>query len=391
VIHAPAWGGLHGICERVGPLCAEYGWPWTIAIPPSIDGTRERFERAGLRVFELPLRRIQKTVNPAVHLDYILQAPLDIVRLKRLIGQLEADLVQICGLIHYQAAFSAALTKRPLVWQLHSDFPPPWMRTLFSPLVRQLADVVMTAGTRLVETHPGLERLGDRLVPFFSPIDTTKFRPDPERRRQVRARLGLGQEALVIGTVGNRGRQKNHQMAVRAAAALLDRHPQTEFLIIGQPVDSQQAWYQTAVIEELARLPAAKRARIRLIVPDLDILDYMSAFDIFILTSIAEGSPLVIAEAMAMALPVVSTEVGSIRDSVIDGETGFLVEPEGIVALVDRLERLIGSPELREQLGRAGRKRAKDYLDVHLCAEAHVSAYERATAHRQGNGSKSLA
>jgi glycosyltransferase involved in cell wall biosynthesis len=79
--------------------------------------------------------------------------------------------------------------------------------------------------------------------------------------------------------------------------------------------------------------------------------------DVYWLPSFAEGQPVSIIEAMAHRLPVVSTKVGAVPDTVIDGETGILVEPGDVAALVTAIERVVDSPDLRERLGRAGERR----------------------------------
>lgn len=87
-------------------------------------------------------------------------------------------------------------------------------------------------------------------------------------------------------------------------------------------------------------------------------------YDIFIQHSLRkEGSPVVIAEAMACGLPVVATSVGGVVDQVIDGKTGFLVAEHDVDGMAAAMRRLAGDPELRQRLGQAGRKRAVESYD----------------------------
>lgn len=380
VIHAPSWGGLHGICEVVGPVCGALGWTWAVVVPPATDETASRLRRAGLEVIEMKLRRIRRTADPRVQAGYLLQAPFDVVRLMRLIRARRVAVVQVFGLIHWQAALAARLTGTPLVWQLHSDLPPPALRRLFSPIVRRTADIVMTAGTRLARTHPGIEALGDRLMPFFAPVDTARFRPDPTRRAATRAALGLAPGDIVIGTVGNRALAKNHPLLLQAAPAVLAANPEAVILIVGKEVDSQRDWYAQHALAAHARLDPKVAARVRFLIPDRPIQDYMNAFDIFALPSVAEGSPLVIVEAMASGLPVVATAVGSVEDTVEDGVNGWLVPSGDAAALAARLSALAGDADLRQRLGTAGQALAIARYDTRRCAETHIRAYEKATA-----------
>ena len=382
VIHAPAWGGPHTICEQLGPVCRELGWNWIMTIPPGSDGSADRLRRAGLEVIEVPLRRMRRTRDPRVHADYLVNVPRDVIRLARLIERYDCAVVQIFGLLHYQAAFAAKLRRRALIWQLHSDLAPAFMRRSFSPLVRTLADVVMTSGTGLIQAHPGIERLGDRLIPFLPPVDLNRFRPDDRLRSDVRRRLGMPEDAILIGTVGNQGMQKNHGMLVRVASRLSAASSRAHIIIVGRRLTSQVTWYADNVLAEMAALPPDVRHRVRVVEPEWPIADYMGAFDIFVLSSIAEGVPLVVAEAMATGLPVVATDVGSLRDSVFDGETGYLVATNDDAAMADRLLGLMHSPARRRAMSIAALQRAQEIFDIRHCAAAHADACLTALAWR---------
>lgn len=97
--------------------------------------------------------------------------------------------------------------------------------------------------------------------------------------------------------------------------------------------------------------------------------------DIFVLPSRAENQPVSILEAMARAVPVVSTRVGAIPEQVIDGETGLLVRAGDASGLADALERLILSPDLRRQMGEAGLERFERVFSLRACAESFAALY----------------
>jgi len=88
-----------------------------------------------------------------------------------------------------------------------------------------------------------------------------------------------------------------------------------------------------------------------------------------------EGFGVVCAEAMAHARPVVASDVGGLRDLVVDGETGLLVPPHDVVALRAALERLLGDPALRCRLGEAGRERVRTYCAWDRVTDATLGAY----------------
>jgi glycosyltransferase involved in cell wall biosynthesis len=84
---------------------------------------------------------------------------------------------------------------------------------------------------------------------------------------------------------------------------------------------------------------------------------FFSAFDVFVLPSANEGTPVTAIEALASGCPVVATRVGGIPDVVRDGEDGFLVDPGAVDDLAERLARLAADPALRARMGAAGRAR----------------------------------
>ncbi|WP_047150873.1 glycosyltransferase family 4 protein [Aneurinibacillus tyrosinisolvens] len=88
-----------------------------------------------------------------------------------------------------------------------------------------------------------------------------------------------------------------------------------------------------------------------------DIPEILSACDVFVLTSHYEGFPISILEAMRAGLPVIASDVGGVKEAVVDGVTGYIVPREDVQAVRDRLETLAKNPKLRKQMGQAGRGR----------------------------------
>jgi glycosyltransferase involved in cell wall biosynthesis len=88
-----------------------------------------------------------------------------------------------------------------------------------------------------------------------------------------------------------------------------------------------------------------------------DVAPWYAICDAVVLTSVSEGTPVTIIEALAAGRPVVATRVGGVPDVVDEGETGFLVRPHDTHALAERLEILARDPERRAAMGAAGRER----------------------------------
>jgi glycosyltransferase involved in cell wall biosynthesis len=110
----------------------------------------------------------------------------------------------------------------------------------------------------------------------------------------------------------------------------------------------------------------------------------ISALDVFVLPTRADNLPIAVLEAMASAVPVVTTRVGGLPELVADGETGVLVEPDDPAALADALTALLLDPARRAALGRAGAQRARERFDSERIAAQMVALYRELCAAEGG-------
>lgn len=179
-------------------------------------------------------------------------------------------------------------------------------------------------------------------------VDCNRFQPDASAAAEVRSELRLSQETPLVGIVAALRSEKNHGMLVRAAARLRERSPQTHWLVIGEGPER-------AAIESLAR-ELQISDRIHLLGTRHDTPRLLAALDLFALCSLNEASPVSILEALACGVPVVATNVGSIGESIIEGQTGHLVPSQDVAAFTDAIESLLSNCPLRAEYGAAGRE-----------------------------------
>jgi glycosyltransferase involved in cell wall biosynthesis len=141
------------------------------------------------------------------------------------------------------------------------------------------------------------------------------------------------------------------------AVALLKDLPALKFLIAGDPFVGQEEVYKE-VVDRIEK--DELRERVVLSPFRSEPASLYASLDIYVLPSILpESFGLVVLEAMAARKPVVATELGGSREMVVDGETGYLVPADDAAVLADRLRRLAASPEVRREMGAAGRRRAE--------------------------------
>ena len=188
-------------------------------------------------------------------------------------------------------------------------------------------------------------------------------------RPALREEFGLDQRP-VVGVVGRLSSEKGHRFLLHAAQQLAADFPDIAFLFVG-------AGTEQAALESLARrLNLTERiflAGFRDHMPDV-----YASMDILALPSLKEGSPLVLLEAMAAALPVVATKVGDVGKIVVSGDSGLLVEPGNPQALRDALARLLADPGFRRRLAAGGQRCVAEHFSAASMAQKYVHMYEDA-------------
>ncbi|MCI0641951.1 MAG: glycosyltransferase [Gemmataceae bacterium] len=188
----------------------------------------------------------------------------------------------------------------------------------------------------------------ERCVLIENAIDTAEF----ARRRtvaQAKAGNGISPERFVIGAVGRLSAEKGFDYLIRAANQLLREGLDLEVHIIGEGEEKTR-------LQELSQ-SLGLADRIRLLGYRADVRELYEAMDVFALSSLREGLPNVLLEAMALEVPVVATRVNGVPRLVSHEETGLLVEPGSVNGLADGLRRLLLDDSLRRTLKQNARTR----------------------------------
>jgi glycosyltransferase involved in cell wall biosynthesis len=181
-------------------------------------------------------------------------------------------------------------------------------------------------------------------------------------RARVRAEWGVRDDEVLIGMAGRVTRWKGQSVFVQAAKLIAERHPQLKFAAVGGVFDTEK-FYMERFRKEVHDAGLENKLTINDFRADMP--DVFAAFDIFVLPSILpEPFGLVVIEAMASGKPVVATAPGGPSETVVDGETGFLVPPSDASAIARALEELLAGPQKRISMGEAGRRRAREMFSL---------------------------
>ncbi|GBC76761.1 Alpha-D-kanosaminyltransferase [bacterium HR08] len=193
-------------------------------------------------------------------------------------------------------------------------------------------------------------------------------------RASVAEEFGLNIRAPIIGTVGRLSPQKATEDLVEAAASVRRRFPEAQFLIVG---DGERR----AALERLVEAQGL-RASVRFTGYREDVPRLLAAMDVFVLSSLYEGMPFSVLEAMAAARPVVATRVDGVPEVVVDGETGLLVSPRAPEQLAEAIALLLAHPERAREMGRRGRERVRRHFSRERMVEAIANLYRAMVARK---------
>ena len=209
---------------------------------------------------------------------------------------------------------------------------------------------------RLLEEFPELPP--DRIHMIHNGVDMDRFSPSDflsADGRRLRASLGIPQHHRIVGTVGRLDPIKNLPMFIRAATSILAKHPDTTFLVAGTGGEKRglnDAAREAGVLDNFCFAGFIEN------IPAL-----LHAIDILVHTSLSEGVPNAVLEAMAMGKPVIATDVGGVSELIETEETGILVPSDDDLGLAAEVCGMLRHPQRAAALGQNARRHVESTFD----------------------------
>jgi glycosyltransferase involved in cell wall biosynthesis len=329
--------------KEPGPLGPEFE---AAGFPVEVLGRGGRYD---LSTVPQLLRRLRASRTDVVLVHHLHKAPL-------LIGRLVARLSGRRSVITPHGMDTVPATG-------HRCLPRHDVESLF------LSDAVVwlaPSQARYFHTHEHVgrrpwSRIREEVIPNGIPVPP---RPGPAERAAARAELGLSDDDVAVGIVARLAGVKAHEVLLDAMAKLAPSHPRLRLVCIGGGEREQ----------ELRRLAAdlGLEEQVRFLGMRRDVPALLAGLDIGALSSRYECAPLSVVENMAAVMPVVTTDVGAVRDMVTDGRDGFIVPVGDSDALADRIARLADDPVLRAEMG----ERARSTVEQRFRIEDTAAAFE---------------
>lgn len=277
-------------------------------------------------------------------------------------------------------ALASAISPNKAVFSWETISAPEWLLRhrlwAYRFAMRYCSKVisVSNATARWLVEKRGLSEKQITVIPYGVNLALYQQGKNP----QLRAELGLSQDALVVGVVARLHPQKGHCYLIEAAQKICRQHPNAQFVFAGD------GKLRTALEKQVADAGLTKQ--FNFLGFRSDVKDLLRTFDLFVLPSLYEGLPNVILEAMACGLPVVATSVDGTVELVDDGETGFLVPPEQPDALAEKIQQVLSDDALRQKFGQTGRKKVETQYSLELQVSRFQELYEKYAVNGKTNG-----
>jgi glycosyltransferase involved in cell wall biosynthesis len=365
---------------------AERGYDTTLVAGSLARGEDSMaFVAEGLGVEVVRIDELHREISP-------LRDLLAVVRLARLIRELRPQILHThtakAGAVGRFAALLAGEARPPIV--VHT-FHGHVLRGYFDPLRANLFRVLerwlARSSTALIAVSPqvrdDLVSLGVAPAEKFTVIRLgieleQRVAASPQLRERTRRSLGIPPERFTIGWIGRMTGVKRTDDVLLALRRVRELGIDACLCMVGDGPDRD-------VVEQRAHDLGIVRHCLFLGYQE-EVAPFYAAFDVMILPSSNEGTPVSAIEALASGRPVVATRVGGVPDVVRDGVDGFLVEPGSVEELAQRLAQLARDPELRSRMGAEGHERVLPRYAVPRLVDDVDKLYRRLLARQRGEG-----
>jgi glycosyltransferase involved in cell wall biosynthesis len=193
------------------------------------------------------------------------------------------------------------------------------------------------------------EKIFEKCVTVLNGVDTKAFSPSRDRRPEIRKRYGIGERELLLLTLGRMNKEKGHHIAIEALKLLREKGQRAKLIVAGDG----------NYLNELKRIAANAGFRNDVIfagfIENRETPKYYNGCDIFLMPTLTEeGLPIVLLEAMACGLPVISSRMGGIKSLIDHMSNGLLTEAGDALQTAEAILTLTQNPSLSEELGQAG-------------------------------------
>jgi len=273
------------------------------------------------------------------------------------------------------ATFGAKAAKEagiPVIWHIREDLSRAEKKILKA--IQKYSNLIISPSTDIknfITKNIKIETDKVKIIP--NGIDINKIMERLLTKTEVKRALNIPDDAAVIGMVGTIEPRKDPETYIKAASLAAASNNNVFFILMGNPLPGHEKHLKKS--KDLA-------ARLKLndkfifIKAGEDVMDIINAMDIFVLPSLWEGMPRVILEAMALAKPVITTNVGGNPEIVINNKTGLIVPPKSAESLAMAIKTLLDNEEESVRMGKNGQKSIYNNFSLKIHTDRIESLYK---------------
>ncbi|MCD7714037.1 MAG: glycosyltransferase family 4 protein [Prevotella sp.] len=241
-----------------------------------------------------------------------------------------------------------------------------WIERMLALLTTKI--ITISNYEKLIAVEKHIAKAG-KIKTIFNGIDMTAVERQIVDSNVSRARLGIPDDACLIGMAGRISKQKAPDIFVKMARKVIERIPNAWFMIVGD--GDERSGIERLIID----FGLSNRFIITGWVDSP--LSYVNMFDIAVLLSRWEGFGLVLAEYMKLGKPIVATEIDAIPDLITEHENGLLVSVDNYEQSADAVLEIYENEELKNEMIRKGKMRADALFDIKRTAKEHERLFEK--------------
>jgi sugar transferase (PEP-CTERM/EpsH1 system associated) len=347
--------GIANLIEHTDPHRFEHVLCAVFHVGPQTD--RYPADRVSLVNLEQKQSRARTQIGPLV----------------RMIHQVKPDLVHSRNWGAIEGVLAARWARCRAIHSEHGveadQSAEPWRRRWLRRAAYAAADRVFSVSHDL---RDGVARRSGfaphKIGVIHNGVDIRRFRQDARARQSFRAKLQIGDDEFVIGSVGRMNPVKDYPTLLRAAEMFCRTCPSWRLLLAGDGPER-------AELENAVAKSDALRGHVQFLGTTDRVAELLNALDVYVLSSILEGISNSLLEAMATGVPVIATATGGTPEVVVNGQSGLLVPARAPRELADSLIRVYQQPKERQRLGSAGRHRAKEEFSLDSMVRQYEEMY----------------
>jgi glycosyltransferase involved in cell wall biosynthesis len=355
----------------------------TIMLSPKGGGDfAQRARNEHFKAYQIMLygpKHFNSFVSVLANIKWFFTFPLSAFTIAKIIKKEKIEIVHVQGLLNLQAPVAGLLTRRKIVWHLISSLYPKTLVSFLMPFITMIADQIVVVAEKLGEYYLGnkLKSTDTNVSIIYECIDVDTFNPFTVSKDDIdklKKEFNINPFDKIVGCIGNINPAKGYEYFIDSANLIKEELDNVKFIIVGAKSNTQKHYYL-----KLQTLVSSLKMGQNIIFTGKrdDIPQLLSTFDVFVLPSIAEGTPLAVLEAMAMEKTVAATDVGAVSEQILDGGTGIIVPPQNPKAMAEAVIYLLEHPKEGIKMGKKGRERVKEIFSLERCVEEHKRLYEK--------------